>query len=238
MLKPKSNASNSRRSRFEKFQIVEVKRSDLKNTPYNPRVINKHARKKLKDKIEKRGLVMPLVWNKRTGHLVGGNQRLSILDDLERGDDYTLSVAQVDVDEKTEKELVIFLNNESAMGTWDIDTLGKLLREEVSPLDAGFDALELDLLGLENSDSLFSSKKDNAADTLHEIQKMKDARKKYRAQQSEANDAEFYVVVVFQGRSETDSFLKMCRLPLTERYVNGKYIASLIAESQKIPISL
>ncbi len=78
----------------QKFVSERIHRSKIKNAPYNPRSIDDHARKKLHHNLKKKGLLDALVWNKRTGNLVSGHQRLSILDDLSAtGDDYTLDFA-------------------------------------------------------------------------------------------------------------------------------------------------
>ena len=71
-------------SRFQKFESQDIGREQIQNAPYNPRYIDTAARNKLKEKIKKVGLVETLVWNKQTGNLVSGHQRLSILDELEK----------------------------------------------------------------------------------------------------------------------------------------------------------
>jgi ParB-like chromosome segregation protein Spo0J len=69
---------------------MEVKRVPirrLKPAKYNPRKDLKPGDPeydKLKRSVEQWDLVEPLVWNKRSGNLVGGHQRLKILE--ERGD--------------------------------------------------------------------------------------------------------------------------------------------------------
>ncbi len=58
---------------FEKFEVVEIHRSLIKNAPYNPRQITDDARERLGNNIEKVGLLTPLVWNAETGNLVLGS---------------------------------------------------------------------------------------------------------------------------------------------------------------------
>ena len=66
------------------MRIVTKNVSELQPAPYNPRLEltrdDPHYRK-LKRSIERFGLVEPLLWNKRTGFLVGGHQRLRVLKD-------------------------------------------------------------------------------------------------------------------------------------------------------------
>jgi hypothetical protein len=48
-------------------------------------VINDNEKRKLRAGIAKHKMVMPPVWNKRTGNLVGGHQRMASLDALAGG---------------------------------------------------------------------------------------------------------------------------------------------------------
>ena len=96
------------RTRFQAFEAQELLRSQIQNAPYNPRRIGAKERGELKKKLRQVGLVETLVWNKRSGNLVSGHQRLSILDDLEGGRDYSLTMAVVDFDDITEKEINVF----------------------------------------------------------------------------------------------------------------------------------
>ena len=64
------------------MQIEKMKVSDLKYAPYNPRKIDDKELAKLKRSISEFGYVEPIVWNQRTGFVVGGNQRLKALREL------------------------------------------------------------------------------------------------------------------------------------------------------------
>ena len=96
-------------SRFQRFRVARVSRKMLKEAPYNPRVMDEYGHKLLNKSLKKSGLVETVVWNKRTGNVVGGHQRLSELDKLEGGREYALDVAVIDVDE-TERSESIKLN--------------------------------------------------------------------------------------------------------------------------------
>lgn len=107
--------------------IKKIKITKINPAPYNPRKDlqpNDPEYQKLKKSIEKFGLVEPLVWNQKTGNLVGGHQRLKILQD--RGDQ-AVSVSVVNLDDADEKALNIALNKIS--GEWDEDKLSELLKE-------------------------------------------------------------------------------------------------------------
>lgn len=141
-------------NRYESFEVMTVKRSDIHGADYNPRKISSSAQAKLKRFLKKKdggGLLMPLTWNQKTGNLVSGHQRLEILDQLHKGKPYELTVAVVDMSEEEEVKANVFMNNPSAQGEWDLDILGQL--KDLIPdldyeVDLGFEPEELDVMGL------------------------------------------------------------------------------------------
>lgn len=96
-----------------KLRIVEMKLSELTPAPYNPRTISEAAMRGLQASIERYGLVEPIVWNERTGFVVGGNQRLAVLRQL--GTE-TVAVVVVDLDNAEERALNLALNNPGIAG--------------------------------------------------------------------------------------------------------------------------
>ncbi|MBA7584263.1 hypothetical protein ES708_26216 [subsurface metagenome] len=88
-------------------------------------------------------MVEPLIWNKRTGNLVGGHQRLKILKELGIED---VEVSVVDLSEVKEKALNLALNKIS--GEWDFPRLKDLLAElDTGDFDiaiTGFDIKEVE----------------------------------------------------------------------------------------------
>ena len=120
--------------------------SEIKPSGYNPRKISETALAGLSKSIEKHGLVVPPVWNKRTGRIVGGHQRYKI---LEKQGKKEIKVVVVDISEKDEKVLNIVLNNEKIQGEWDVPKLQLVLDEIKLHLAEGeFDELRLDELSL------------------------------------------------------------------------------------------
>jgi len=106
------------------MEIIEKKISELNKADYNPRKISEKEKKKLKDSLEKFGYQDPIIWNKKTGNIIGGHMRYDIL--LETmGKDAKIKVVQVDLDEFQEKAFNLALNKIS--GDWDQDALSKLL---------------------------------------------------------------------------------------------------------------
>lgn len=116
----------------------------LKRAAYNPRKKLKEGDKeyeKIKRSIEVFGNVEPLVWNERTGNLVGGHQRMTVLQDL----GYTeAEVVVVDLDDAQEKQLNITLNK--VKGRWDFDKLTELLTGMPDASLTGFEKWEIEAL--------------------------------------------------------------------------------------------
>lgn len=104
--------------------------------PYNPRVDLQPgdlAYTKLQNSLDEFGLVEPLVWNKRTGNLVGGHQRLKVI--KARGDTET-PVVVVDLPIPKEKALNLALNK--IQGDWDNLKLAELLNDLIKADDLDF----------------------------------------------------------------------------------------------------
>lgn len=106
--------------------IEKHKLSELHPSPYNPRQISKEELKKLEDSMAKFGYVDPLIWNKRTGNIVGGHQRFKILSE-KLPLDADVEVSVVDLDEYQEKALNLALNKIS--GEWEDTKLDELLKQ-------------------------------------------------------------------------------------------------------------
>ncbi len=126
-----------------KVEIKKVLVKDLKYAPYNPRKISDEMLNKLKQSIEEFGYVEPIVVNKRTRHVVGGNQRLKALEDLGIEE---VEAVFVDLDDAREKALNVALNK--ITGEWDYPKLKDLLEElDTGEIDielTGFDMVEIE----------------------------------------------------------------------------------------------
>ena len=128
------------------MDVQKIPLSKLNPAKYNPRKDLKPGDpeyEKLKKSMETFGYVEPIIWNKRTGHVVGGHQRLKILQ--EQGQE-EIECVVVDMDEPEEKALNVALNKVS--GQWDLPKLADLISElDSSMFDvslAGFDAAEIE----------------------------------------------------------------------------------------------
>lgn len=146
-------------NKIKQSEVVTVRRSEINFAPYNPRKISDKARKQLKANLKRVGLLGGVVWNKRTGNLVSGHQKVGIMDEVNKynpqtlENEYELRVEAVDLDEKSEKEQNLFMNNRSAQGEFDDD----MLREMFEGIDyslAGFDDFDVDMLGIGGTDDI------------------------------------------------------------------------------------
>ena len=128
------------------MNIQKIEINKINPAAYNPRIDLKQddpEYKKLKNSINTFGYVEPLVWNKKTGNLVGGHQRLKIL--IEQGFN-EVEVSVVDLTLEKEKALNLALNK--IRGDWDNGKLAILLDElnKNQDLDiklTGFDMSEI-----------------------------------------------------------------------------------------------
>lgn len=121
--------TSTEKSSFQKFKMREIHREQLKGAEYNPRKIGERQRKALKASLSQNGLLQPIVWNERTGNIVGGHQRIKELDSLMRTKNYTLDVAVVDLSESEEVAANIALNNQNTMGEFDFTAVQELSSE-------------------------------------------------------------------------------------------------------------
>lgn len=92
--------------------------ADLSPAPYNPRQISEEALAGLRASLERFGTVQPVIWNRQTGHVVGGHQRIKALQEM--GDTET-DVVVVDLPEIEEKALNVALNNPAIAGEFTVD---------------------------------------------------------------------------------------------------------------------
>ena len=98
-----------------KPDICDVRLSDIKPAPYNPREIAPESLAGLRQSLEKFGMVDLLVVNKRNMHIISGHQRFKILQ--EAGVD-SVTAIMVDVDEISEMAMNVTLNSQEITGHW------------------------------------------------------------------------------------------------------------------------
>lgn len=158
------------------MKIQKIKVDQIHPSLYNPRRDLKPGDaeyEKLKRSINTFGYIDPIIWNVRTGNLVGGHQRYKIL--IEQGLS-EVEASVVDFDLEKEKALNLALNK--ICGNWDFEKLGELLDELGKSPDfditlTGFDIPEIS----EILDQLEEAKEDGF-NFDEEIKKIKNPKTK------------------------------------------------------------
>lgn len=223
------------KSQYQKYIVETVHRSDIKNAEYNPRIIDDSAKKKLREALKEHGLIEPIIWNKLTGNLVGGHQRLEQLDALEGTYDYSLDVSVIAVDEREEAILNVQLNNPSMQGDWDIDKLaGMKLDFDIGFDEMGFDQLDVDFLfaGDDRFSELYDTPEVEAS--KEQIEMVREARGASREILAEENSANFYSMLIFRDEKEKKAFYKAINTPVYEEVLT----LELIKRYAKNPVDL
>jgi len=224
--------NKSKLSKFQKFEALTINRQEIQNAPYNPRKIGDNEQKKLRKSLKIHGLVETLVFNKRTGNLVGGHQRLSQLDVLEGTKDYELTVAVVDIDEKQEIELNISLNNPNLQGEYDFDILKSLFQEgKIDHEAAGYDEVDLSLFGIETDLEEIEEEAIEKNDIKDKIEHVKAL--KAESKENNISKGENYAVVTFGSIEEKESFMEYIGQEPDDRYIKGEYLAKKMGKVKK-----
>jgi len=128
------------------MDIRKIAADKLNPAEYNPRKDLQPGDaeyEKLLRSVEEFGYVEPVIWNERTGNIVGGHQRFKVLRHL--GFD-EIDCVVVDLDPYRERALNVALNKIS--GEWDISKLYAVLtdieKSGIAPTITGFEVQEID----------------------------------------------------------------------------------------------
>ena len=150
--------------------IESIKAEQLMPAKYNPRKDLKPGDaeyEKLKKSLEEFGYVEPVIWNRTTGNVVGGHQRLKVLLSMGMTE---IDCVVVELSEEKEKALNVALNKIS--GDWDKNKLALLIADlQGADFDVsltGFDPAEIDDLF---KDTLKDGIKDDEFDVEAELAK-------------------------------------------------------------------
>lgn len=148
------------------MQIETIPIDQIQTAEYNPRKDLQPGDPEyqaIKNSIERWTLLEPLIWNRRTGNLVGGHQRLKILQETGATE---VAVSQVDLDPAEEKALNLALNK--AQGAWDEERLVMTIEELIASgqdlTGTGFTEKDLDRLLSECQGLDFSEQEAAAAE--------------------------------------------------------------------------
>ena len=229
--------------KLERYEMASIRRSEIKGAVYNPRTIGDAERSRLRKGIKKVGLVGPLVWNRRTGTLVSGHQRLSIMDKLVGkedllpdgdGKDYLIQVAAVDMNEIEEKAANLLLNNPKAQGEFTLEGLQPLLATAGLDFEAaGFDPVDAFRYGGGSLDETIATIDDSpgspdgtddgpldktaATKAKESLTKLREAMVQFyqtKKRDRERESPDFYFLTVFRSTAERDAWLSHLGLDL------------------------
>lgn len=206
--------------KLKQSETITIKRSKINFAAYNPRKKDKKVVEALKKNFKKVGFLGGIQWNSITGNLIGGHKRTEALDLIYDYDgtpekDYDVKVEAIQLDEKTEKEQNIFLNNKRVQGTTDFELMAAII-EDINIEAAGLDEYDVNLI-----ESIVPDFKMGANDSIMEdiedlkpikkeqekIGHVKNLKKSIKSGISE-NQIPSYFTVTFKTYSEKAEYLE------------------------------
>ena len=236
---------------LETFEMLRVTRNKIHLSDYNPRRISDSAKKKLKQGIKKHGFVQPIIVNRRTMRVVGGHQRLAAADEIMKSDDYEVNCAMIDVDEKEEVALNVFLNNPAAQGEWDtfaLQDIAGMFPDIDFEKDFGFDQSEIELIlgdtlkAIETREAAYidpmkeAKKEAGKAEPQQEMNaegyrqmkaEQREKEKERQADRHELSDHDYTLTVVFPNNQEKRDFMRKIRKEPKEQYVKSTVLLDI-----------
>jgi len=206
--------------KWAKWPDELIHRSMINLAPYNPRFMTDEHRANLEDGLATHGAVQPLVWNRRTGTLVGGHQRLTYYDKQEYPNtDYSITCVVVDIDDAAEKALNLALNNLYAQGSYNIDLLGQSLKR-VGLKGTGFNAKNVKLfVSPTDIDAIFGT---------HHVEPETPQASTPALQTQPAPSHQLVVTLVFQNRANCDRLSTLLGFDPNDRYIDGKRFLAVV----------
>lgn len=226
--------------KIKQSDTIIIKRSQINFAPYNPRKKDAKVVEKLRKNFRKVGFLGGIVWNERTGNLVGGHKRTEALDLIHGYDgtaatDYEIKVERIDVDEKTEKEQNIFLNSKNAQGEMDFE----LLADIIGDIDIEAAAIsDYDISIIESIVPNFTLG-DNS-DIVSDINKMESVSKEQREQTKQKRKEmrngtsekrlPFYFTVTFDSYDLKAEFLESIGINGDDVFITGERFVKQISE--------
>ncbi len=229
------------RTEYQKGEELYIRRTEIAEAPYNPRVMGEGQEKRLRRAIQAHGLIGTLFWNRRSGNLVAGHQRLKQLDVLEgypaRTADYEIRVTAIDVPEREEQQLNVLLNNPSVQGEFDIELLGRMMEDGgLNPDELGF--TDSDMAFMFDGDPRFTQLFEDTPEVeavKDKIREVREARSRSMDKMQAEQSAEFYTMLVFPDETAKKAFLRAVGIPAFEQYVNGMALAKKMGVELESP---
>lgn len=220
-------------STYQTFVPTRVARAALTEAPYNPRRdLTDNEKRKLRALLKRHGLFNALVFNKRSGNLVAGHQRLKILDALHAGAPYSLDVDVVDVDAQREREMNIAHNNQEAASDFDLEKLGALLRDPDVKLDidgTGFDAASVFAMF---GDAPFDDRPDELVEVAEKVREFSEQVNSGHDRAVNKHSTDFYTVLVWKDEAAKDHAHQLLKLD-EARFQDGRLILEKLKLAQE-----
>jgi hypothetical protein len=217
---------------IKQSETVIIKRSQINFAPYNPRKKDKKVVEALKANFKKVGFLGGIQWNATTGNLIGGHKRTEALDlvfgyDGSEAKDYEIKVEKIELDEKTEKEQNIFLNNKNVQGSTDYELMAELVKD-IDIEEAGLTEIDMDLIETLVPDFTFSKnesiKEDisnlnkSASEKKEDIQKLKKDIKSNIGEKHMAS----YFCITFKSYDDKAEYLESIGINGDIIYITGE----------------
>lgn len=139
-----------KKSALRRWPKREMRLADLTPHPSNAREMGEAERSALRASLAEFGVVEDLVFNEKTGYLVGGHRRRELM--LEAGDE-TAEVIVVSLGEDKEAALRLVLNNPKAQGRYTRD-INDVLEELERATPDLYASLNLDALHMPEPEPL------------------------------------------------------------------------------------
>lgn len=241
-LKPKIDTSvkhSEPKERVKTSKTVIIKRSEINFASYNPRKQDPKVIEAIRKNFKKVGYLGGIVFNKTTGNLVGGHKRVQALDTIynynseTKQNNYDIKVEQVELDEKTEKEQNIFLNNKRVQGETDYELLALIL-PDIDIENTGLTDYDLKIvesfvsdfkmgdneLILEGADDLKKSYDEKK-------QEIKDLKKALKEDVNEVHRASYFTIT-FGNYNDKASFLESYGIDGDSVFIKGEDFAEKI----------
>jgi hypothetical protein len=214
------------KAKYKESETILVWRSQIKFAPYNPRVRSEKVITSLKKNIKKVGFLGGVVWNEKTGNLVSGHKRIETLDVVNGYDgknDYQVKIEKVALDEKTEKEQNVYMNNPSAQGEFDYEKLAKLL-PDIDAMEAELTEAQIDKLKVFAPADIvpeFRPEPEKKQATPEQIQELKDLKKEIREGSFDRHDElqNLSLTIVFDSWEDKVNFCETYGIGIDSKFI-------------------
>lgn len=218
-------------SKHKTSESINLQRSEISLSDYNPRKLSTEARKKLKANIKRLGIMGGIVWNETSGNLVSGHQRVSILDEINGypKKDYEITVEKVNLTDTEEKEQNIFLNSKSVQGEFDSELMANIIND-IDPILAGLDEFDLTMLQLEAPEIDFTDIMEKASKLSPPTaalskEEVKAKKEKYSSEVDDRWEGEPTVTLSFDNFQNKAEFMEALGKDLNDKIIKGEEIA-------------